>query len=197
MTVREGTIRAIAINVSALPASPWKNGGGTTRTIAVSPPDASLDDFDWRISIAEVVSSGDFSRFPGIDRTILLLDGAGMMLHINHDGILPITALFEPYTFSGDDVARAELVNGSTRDFNVMTRRGRAHAEVTVWQSDFRVKDAAVLFCARGAYRIDGGESLCAGWALHVDRPSSEIRFTTQTPDAVMIAVLLTGVEKE
>jgi hypothetical protein len=48
---------------------PWKNGGGETTEIAVSPPHAGLADFDWRISMAKVASDGSFSIFPEIDRT--------------------------------------------------------------------------------------------------------------------------------
>jgi hypothetical protein len=159
------------INVDALPAAPWKNGSGLTRTIALSPPDADLENFDWRISVAEVASSSDFSRFPGFDRTILLLDGAGMILEIAGRAI-SLTTPFEPHTFSGDDAVRVQLVNGPTRDFNVMTRRGRAHAEVHVWQSEFHSQitaDTAVFFCARGVCRLNTAE-LRAGFVLRVER---------------------------
>jgi len=178
------------IQVSALPASPWKNGGGSTRTIAVFPPEAGFDDFDWRVSIADVASSGEFSRFPGVDRTILLLDGEGMLLHFD-GGSVALTTLHEPLPFSGDDLVRSELINGSTRDFNVMTRRGRAKADVKVVQSEVQLAaDAAVFFCPRGAFRSASAD-LEAGWAFLVDRPEQEISFKPQTADAVMIAVLI------
>ena len=56
---------------------PWKNGGGETTEIAVFPAGAGLDDFDWRVSMARVESSGPFSVFPGIDRTLAILEGEG------------------------------------------------------------------------------------------------------------------------
>src|SRR4029077_2512621 len=59
---------------------PWKNGAGRTTEIAVHPPGAALDAFAWRVSIADVEQDGPFSRFPGIDRTIVLLGGSGMRL---------------------------------------------------------------------------------------------------------------------
>ncbi|MDP1908248.1 MAG: HutD family protein, partial [Hyphomicrobium sp.] len=31
---------------------PWKNGGGETTEIAISPEGAALDSFDWRVSMA-------------------------------------------------------------------------------------------------------------------------------------------------
>ena len=54
--------------------SPWKNGGGTTTEVAAFPPGAPLENFGWRVSIAQVARSGPFSLFPGIDRTLALLD---------------------------------------------------------------------------------------------------------------------------
>ncbi|HTB11010.1 MAG TPA: HutD family protein [Bryobacteraceae bacterium] len=179
------------IDVTTLPAAPWKNGGGATRTIAVSPPDANFDNFDWRVSIAEVSSSGEFSLFPGVDRTILLLDGDGMILHLAHASVA-LTTPREPFNFSGDDAVQQELVNGPTRDFNVMTRRGRTHAEVQIHTDRFRspAADSAVFYCASGAFNI-GSVNLNTGCALllnHLD----EINFTPQTPDALLIAVLVT-----
>ena len=42
---------------------PWKNGGGETTEIAVSPEAAGLDRFDWRVSMARVARNGPFSEF--------------------------------------------------------------------------------------------------------------------------------------
>ena len=53
---------------------PWKNGYGSTTELAVEPPDAALDRFDWRVSVAELRGSGPFSTFPGYDRIIVQLD---------------------------------------------------------------------------------------------------------------------------
>jgi len=89
------------MDTSALPAVAWKNGGGSTRTVAVSPVGSGFDDFVWRVSIAEVGQSGGFSLFPGVDRTILLLDGAGMVLE-RSDGVAhQLRTPFEPYAFRG------------------------------------------------------------------------------------------------
>ena len=60
----------------------WKNGGGETAEIAVSPPGAALDAFDWRLSMAKVETDGPFSAFPGIDRTLAILEGEGIRLSV-------------------------------------------------------------------------------------------------------------------
>jgi environmental stress-induced protein Ves len=104
---------------------PWKNGGGTTIEIAVSPEAAGLDDFDWRISMARVETSGPFSSFAGIDRTLSVLEGKGIVLDIA--GRLParLTAASPPLSFPGDVPTGATLIDGPITDLNVMTRRGR------------------------------------------------------------------------
>jgi environmental stress-induced protein Ves len=108
---------------------PWKNCGGRTTEIAAHPPGAALETFIWRASVADVASDGPFSRFPGIDRTITLLDGAGMRLS-TRDRDVELRTPFEPCSFSGDDDVECTLVAGPIRDFNAMFRRGQARGDV-------------------------------------------------------------------
>ncbi len=81
---------------------PWKNGGGTTTEIAIFPERAELGAFDWRVSIAEVSSEGPFSRFPGYDRTIMLLEGKGMILDAGSNGLIELREPFQPQRFPGE-----------------------------------------------------------------------------------------------
>ena len=103
----------------------WKNGGGVTTEIAVAPADASLQSFDWRVSTADVASDGPFSLFPGIDRTLVVLEGEGLRLKVGGRSPLMLVAGGEPAAFSGDLPASASLIGGPIRDLNVMTRRGQ------------------------------------------------------------------------
>ncbi|MHA6492029.1 HutD/Ves family protein [Pseudomonas borbori] len=102
---------------------PWKNGKGVTLELAISPSGASLDDFEWRISSAWVNSAGPFSQFPGIDRSLALLSGAGLRLS------LPEPIILDPsnpvLSFAGELDVRAELLAGPVQDFNLMSRRER------------------------------------------------------------------------
>jgi len=66
------------VRFAELSLVPWRNGGGVTREVAVDGP--GPQDFEWRISIAEVNMAGPFSALPGIDRIITLLDGERMDL---------------------------------------------------------------------------------------------------------------------
>lgn len=109
---------------------PWKNGGGVTTEIAVFPPAAGLDDFSWRISLARVEGDGPFSRFPSVDRTLMLLEGQGLALSIEGRGVRHLAGLYEIAAFPADVAASARLDAGPITDLNVMTRRGVCAAEV-------------------------------------------------------------------
>lgn len=106
---------------------PWRNGGGTTTEIAIAPEGAALsgERFLYRVSIADVSTDGPFSLFPGYDRHIMLLAGAGMTLDCGAEGRLDLR-LFEPRSFSGDRDVLGTLVAGPVRDFNLMVDRARA-----------------------------------------------------------------------
>lgn len=102
---------------------PWKNGMGFTTEIAISPDAAPLDDFDWRISMAHAAADGPFPRFPGIDRTLLLLEGNGLILAGHHRDPVCLERNSDPYAFRGDLTTDATLVSGPIIDLNIMSRR--------------------------------------------------------------------------
>lgn len=103
--------------------TPWKNGGGETVQLAIFPDGASLDDFAWRISMAGVDRDGPFSHFAGVERSLSILSGEGLILDI--DGVRHEMAVASPpLRFSGETTTSARLVSGPVTDFNVMSRRG-------------------------------------------------------------------------
>ncbi|MFG6084091.1 HutD family protein [Paracoccus litorisediminis] len=104
---------------------PWKNGRGETVEIAVFPEAAGLDDFQWRVSMAGVTEDGEFSIFPGIDRTLAVLSGEGIELHVAGRGPQRLTRDYDPLAFPADAPTAARLVQGPITDLNVMTRRGQ------------------------------------------------------------------------
>ena len=102
----------------------WKNGGGETMEIAVHPEGAGLADFGWRVSMATVAADGPFSAFPGIDRTLAVLAGAGMHLDIAGQDTRFLDPTTPPLAFPADAATTARLAGGAITDLNVMTRRG-------------------------------------------------------------------------
>jgi len=156
-----------------LTAVPWKNGGGSTSELAAFPPGAGFDHFDWRISVATINESGAFSAFPGIDRSLVLVDGAALLLDVGGAAVR-LDAAQARLSFTGETPVFA-TVSGLTKDFNVMTRRGRCRHEVArlamtpsplVWH---RRGAVSLLFLADGEcaeVAASGGEDRARAWTL-------------------------------
>lgn len=141
-------------------SQPWKNGAGLTREIAVARNAGTATGFDWRLSVAEVARDAPFSAFPGVDRCIVLLRGAGLRLR-GGDGTLDhrLDHPLEPFHFSGDVPLHATLLGGASSDFNVMVRRGAWRAEVTCHHAAAALPAAAVLMLLACAGEWQIGES--------------------------------------
>jgi environmental stress-induced protein Ves len=103
---------------------PWKNGLGITEEVIAHPPGSDIASFGWRLSIAHVGADGPFSVFAGIDRTIALLDGDGLLLDMP-DRTIELSPAGEPLGFSGDLEISSRNKGGATIDLNIMTRRGQ------------------------------------------------------------------------
>ncbi|MFB2655550.1 HutD/Ves family protein [Shewanella xiamenensis] len=115
-------------------SSLWKNGGGSTKQLLISPKDADLTNFDYRISIATISSDGPFSIFPGIDRQLCILEGEGVKLLMPENGAKPSELLLRPnqaaFCFSGETQIESQLLDKQIIDFNVMTKRGKYRAYI-------------------------------------------------------------------
>lgn len=95
----------------------WKNGEGYTLEIARSAGE-SLNDFEWRISMADVKSAGEFSKFHGMQRFLTVLEGQGISLHIDDE--FKYLHTLQTVSFSGESVVYCELLAGQIRDFNLI-----------------------------------------------------------------------------
>ena len=148
----------ILIRFAALKVVPWKNGLGVTREIAVEPESATMDDFVWRVSIADVDTASPFSRFPGIDRTIVLLGGDGFTMTLDGKHEHALTTPHLPFAFAGESAVEVALAGGATRDFNLMVRRGKARGTVDVVHGPASVDPTGVvlLHIAKGSAIADG-----------------------------------------
>ena len=108
----------------------WKNGLGSTFQRFIQPVGASLEDFDIRVSMARVQSSGPFSIFPDIDRQLCILEGDGLRLYSPEQLSVELTPQSKAYAFEGERVIESELLGQSVLDFNVMVRRGRFQSAI-------------------------------------------------------------------
>jgi environmental stress-induced protein Ves len=175
--------------IADLPPLPWKNGGGVTREIVSWPQDAGLDGFDWRASIATIAANGPFSLFPGVDRTIVLLDGKGVRLQapgIDHR----LDTRHEPFEFSGDLAVHCSLLGGESFDFNLMSRRARGRALVRIFDEPTKLapSDHGLLLTVDGQWRVGGGR-LAQGQGVWWADQAAQWRLTPASRGAKLLAV--------
>jgi environmental stress-induced protein Ves len=180
-------------DIASLSPAPWKNGGGVTREIVCSPPGAGMDGFDWRVSIATIDKPGPFSAFAGVDRAIMLMDGAGVRLR-SADGRIDhrLDALHEPFAFSGDVALACELLGGTSMDFNVMSRRGRMRADVRVLRQSGAIAavDRGLVLSLRGKWQLN--DLVCEqGAGLWWDGEPWACNATSVEADSAIVTVRL------
>lgn len=108
----------------------WKNGGGVAASIAMAPPTAFHDDFEWWVNVATISRSGPFSDFPGVDRDFRVLDGGSVELAVAGRPRRVATADGVAHRFPGDVTTIAHLVDQPCRVLNILTRRDRCAVDV-------------------------------------------------------------------
>lgn len=112
------------VRCDAVAPQPWRNGGGFTRELLAWP---RRDDWALRIGVADVDADGPFSSLPGVDRWFAVLAGAGVRLALP-EGSRQVLPGDEPLAFAGEAAPHCELIDGPTRDLNLMLRRGCGRA---------------------------------------------------------------------
>ncbi len=148
----------VPLTVSEIVAERWKNGAGVTRTLASAGTDAdAASSFDWRVSIAEIEHSGPFSVFPGVDRIAVVLENGPLRLSASEGQgqiVAPrvLASQLAPTPYSGDTQLFADVAGAPIRCLNVMTRRGRASANVSLLNASGMLPAAAdmVLYATPG-----------------------------------------------
>lgn len=164
------------IPADAMRRMPWKNGGGVTTEIAIAPAGATLDNFDWRISTAQVDAAGPFSRFAGIDRSLAVIAGGRLTMHRAAGETVTLAPGEAPARFPGEVDVHATL-DAPLSDFNVMTRRDTwAHyAEAIALAAGERRRLPRqhpgmqwLVYCVHGALSI-GADDVPQGAAAWVD----------------------------
>lgn len=142
---------------------PWRNGRGVTEELALAPAGATFErgNFDWRVARATVGEAGPFSAFPGFERVLVVVRGAGLRLEHGGDAPAAIVPPLAPYRFSGEWTTTATPLDGSVTDVNVLARRGIAQAEVEV---------------LRPVAAVPGGLPGDGDWLLHLLAGGLELR---------------------
>jgi environmental stress-induced protein Ves len=185
---------------SSFKRSPWKNGGGITHE-AVRVP-AAGDPFLWRVSLAQIDSSGPFSDFAGYDRKMVLLQGPGIELTHRSGQRRVLKSVGDCVEFAGAMPTHCELLGGPCVDLNLMvaeslrsTARVERLAEGLIAAAD---GETTLIFGIESPISLesDAGETVrVEPWDLAVLSRGSA-RFDNMTPDgrsapgAVFIATI-------
>ena len=157
----------ICVNADEVPPQPWRNGGGTTRELLCWPDATS---WSARVSLADVASDGPFSAYPGISRWFAVIEGAGVMLRFGR-----VTHWLEmeeePFRFDGAAAPACQLIDGPTRDLNLMLRDGQGLMCDVAPGVNWRAR-----FSLRGLFTTGSGR-----WLSHDGGEGSERRLTAHT----------------
>ena len=133
----------------------WKNGAGWTSEILKvhASEERDTNDWLWRLSIAEIEQDAPFSAFPGVERELVLLSGNGLRLRFDDGEVHDLLPPHDALRFAGERAAFGELLDGATRDFNLMWKRDAIDAQL--WHRP--LVGTMVLF-------VEPGET----WAIHL-----------------------------
>jgi environmental stress-induced protein Ves len=168
--------------------SPWKNGGGITHE-AIRVPSTG-DPFLWRVSVAQIDSSGPFSDFAGYDRKMVLLQGPGIELAHGNGQHRVLKNVGDCVEFAGAMPTHCELLGGPCVDLNLMAAeslRSTGRVERLLGGRIATAEgDTTLIFAIESPLSLasDAGETVrLEPWDLAVLSRGSA-RFDNMTPDA-------------
>ncbi len=119
-------------SLARTPEEPWRNGGGSTRELLAWP---GREDWQLRISVADIREDGPFSAFPGVQRWFAVLAGDGVVLRRDGESAL-LTPESGPLAFEGGQPPECELLGGPTQDLNLMIRHDAGSGRMDRVESD-------------------------------------------------------------
>ena len=180
---------------------PWKNGGGSSTELAIFPHGAALDNFVWRLSSAQVDAPGPFSHFAGIDRSLAILSGDGLILNGKDENSLPTRIRLDlssaPYRFPGESAIHAELLGGPVLDLNLMTRRDVcSHSMQSLMPGEHQIvateASQILLYCAAGSATLQPAESMQVGdlVLLEEEHERAGIRFRLKVENESLLYLM-------
>lgn len=134
----------------------WRNGGGQTRELLAWPHGA---DWSVRISLADIEADGPFSPFPGVQRWFAVVQGGGVQLQFA-DTSRFIGLSDEPFCFDGALAPACVMLQGPTRDLNLMLRGVAGHMRRLrgVLSCDLGAHGLVAVYAASASAEIQYGD---------------------------------------
>ena len=151
---------------------PWRNGGGMTRELLAWP---SVENCNLRIALADIDRDGPFSSYIGVERWIVVISGVGISLAFSNEERTLLRG-DDPLCFDGADAPGCRLLDGPTRDLNLMVQGGsgamRAVQPGVAWDEYFAMRG---VFTTASGHCVTGDETRAvpALALLWIEEPAS------------------------
>jgi environmental stress-induced protein Ves len=143
--------------------TPWKNGGGTTTTIAEK-------EGVWQFGRTPITTPGPFSDYTGYERLQVLVSGRGLVLQ-TPNGEIDVRTSFRPVRFEGESRVVSRLEAGPVEVVNLIGRRSNVAIELIVLQASQSHgigKGTHFAYAPIGAATVNG-QDVPADHCLHMD----------------------------
>ena len=155
---------------------PWANGRGTSYEIASDRNESG--EWAWRLAMAPVNEDGPFSRIECVNRSLAVVDGAGMQLSVDRKKLqcLPMQVV----RFRGDAITEATLLDGPIMDINLMVRRKEADGEMVIVSDTGLLRGASIVVAIGGSAQVKCGDS-----TIELERHDSMLECDLETVSLV------------
>jgi environmental stress-induced protein Ves len=166
---------------------PWANGRGTSYEIASDRNDSG--EWTWRLAMAPVNEDGPFSRIECVNRSLAVVEGAGMLLSVDRKKLqcLPMQVV----RFRGDAITDATLLDGPITDINLMVRRKKTDGEMAIVSDAGRVADASIIVAVGGSAQIK-----CRDSSIYLECHDSMLECDAETVSLVSGTVCVVSVKR-
>jgi environmental stress-induced protein Ves len=174
-------------------SSPWKNGGGVTREVMCVPAQGA---FRWRVSVAQIDSSGPFSDFAGYQRKMVLLRGSGVRLSGARHAAMVLREPGDLLEFDGAAALDCTLLDGPCTDLNLMVADA---CSARVWVQnlvqpvsfDGLRRQTVLIFAINGALLVSATDATrveLAAWDFATANPGESLTIQSAEPAAASLA---------
>ena len=166
---------------------PWANGRGTSYEITSDRIESG--EWTWRLAMAPVNEDGPFSRIECVNRSLAVVEGAGMLLSVDRKKLqcLPMQVV----RFRGDAITEATLTDGPIMDINLMVRRKEADGEIAIISDAGVLEGASIVVAVGGSARVKCGDS-----TIDLERHDSILECDAETVSLISGTVCVVSVKR-
>jgi environmental stress-induced protein Ves len=139
--------------------------------------------------MAPVNEDGPFSRIECVNRSLAVVEGAGMLLSVDRKKLpcLPMQVV----QFRGDAITEATLTDGPIMDINLMVRRKEAEGEMAIISNAGLINGASIVVAVGGSAQVKSGDS-----TIDLERHDSILECDAETISLISGTVCVVSVKR-